>query len=81
MNLIPQIPDPRHPDMSPEAIDRRLRHLSQLYRLGMSLREVKWLGPANVSAPPVTPRPADSEPQTPGIEQSAQSVLPAPGCQ
>ena len=62
MTLQPQIPDPRHPDMSPEAIDRRLRHLSQLYRLGMVLREVKWLGPAIASAPPASSCPAGSEP-------------------
>ena len=51
MTLPPQIPDPRHPDMSPEAIDRRLKHLSQLYRLGMALRDVKWHGTTNASAP------------------------------
>ena len=39
------IPDPKHPDMSPEAIDQRLRDLSQIYKLGMSLRDAKWLGP------------------------------------
>lgn len=39
--------DPKHPDMSPEAIDRRLRELSQIYKLGMSLRGAKWLGPVN----------------------------------
>ena len=48
MTLPPQIPDPRRPDMSPKAIDSRLKHLSQLYRLGMSLRDVKWHGPVNV---------------------------------
>ncbi len=30
--------------MSPEAIDRRLRKLSQLRRFGMSLQEARWLG-------------------------------------
>ena len=38
-------PDPKHPDMSPEAIDQRLRDLAQIYKLGMSLRDAKWLGP------------------------------------
>lgn len=31
-------------DMSAEAIDQRLRDLAQLYRLGMSLRDVKLVG-------------------------------------
>ncbi len=33
-------------DMSPEAIDQRLRDLAQLYKLGMSLRDVKLVGKA-----------------------------------
>ena len=33
-------------DMSPEAIDQRLRDLGQLYKLGMSLRDSKPLGRA-----------------------------------
>lgn len=33
-------------DMSPEAIDRRLRELGQLYKLGMSIRQAKYLGKA-----------------------------------
>ncbi len=28
-------------DMSPEAIDRRLRNVSQLYKLGMAIREAR----------------------------------------
>lgn len=32
-------------DMSPAAVDRRLRTVAQLYRLGMALRDVLWLGP------------------------------------
>jgi len=31
-------------DMSPEAIDRRLRDLGQLYKLGMAIREAKHIG-------------------------------------
>jgi hypothetical protein len=31
-------------DMSPEAIDRRLRELAGLYRLGMSLQGARRLG-------------------------------------
>lgn len=43
-------PDPRpeargRPDMSPEAIDRRLCELAQLHRLGVSLRAGRWVGP------------------------------------
>ncbi|MCP4656970.1 MAG: hypothetical protein GY856_16285 [bacterium] len=33
-------------DMSPEAIDRRLRTLSGLYQLAMSFKDIKWLGKA-----------------------------------
>ena len=31
-------------DMSSEAIDRRLRELSQLYELGLEIRGAHWLG-------------------------------------
>ena len=31
-------------DMSPEAIDRRLRELGQLYELGIEIRTARWLG-------------------------------------
>ncbi len=30
--------------MSPEAIDRRLRELGQLYELGIEIRTARWLG-------------------------------------
>lgn len=32
-------------DMSPEAIDRRFRELSQLYQFAVSLKDFKVLGP------------------------------------
>ena len=35
---------PSRVDMSPEAIDRRLRELGQLYKLGMSLQKAKKIG-------------------------------------
>jgi len=43
--------------MSPEAIDRRLRELGQLYRLGMSLQKARRIGkvgepPRTAEAPP-----------------------------
>jgi len=31
-------------DMSPEAIDRRLRELGELYKLGIAIREAKHIG-------------------------------------
>jgi hypothetical protein len=37
-------------DMSPEAIDKRLRDVGQLYRLGMSLKSAKLIGPVNGNA-------------------------------
>ena len=37
------IEETRHVDMSPAAVDQRLRDLGQLYRLGMSLRGIKPL--------------------------------------
>ena len=30
--------------MSPEAIDRRLRELGQLYELGIEIQTARWLG-------------------------------------
>jgi hypothetical protein len=33
-------------DMSPEAIDRRLRELGQLYKLGMAIQKAKYIGKA-----------------------------------
>lgn len=39
--------NPEHPpkvDMSPQAIDRRLRELGQLYELGMSLQKARRIG-------------------------------------
>ena len=49
MNLTPRTEtrERRVVDMSPEAIDRRLRTLSDLHRLGMSLKSVRWLGKVN----------------------------------
>jgi hypothetical protein len=35
---------PAKVDMSPEAIDRRLRKLAQLYRLGLSLSKARRIG-------------------------------------
>lgn len=37
-------PPTKRVDMSPEAVDQRLRDLGQLYRLVMSLRGIKPLG-------------------------------------
>lgn len=52
MNSTSIAADPLRVDMSPEAIDRRLRDVAQLCRLGMALRDVKWLGP--VVVPPLS---------------------------
>ena len=40
------MPESLEVDMSPEAIDRRLRESSQLRRLGLSFRDVRDLGRA-----------------------------------
>jgi len=37
-------------DMSPEAIDRRLRELSDLYDFGKELKKIRHLGPVNPEA-------------------------------
>lgn len=37
-------PARRTVDMSPEAIDQRLRELGQLYELGVEIRSAQWLG-------------------------------------
>ena len=42
----------RRIDMSPEAIDQRLRDVAQIYKLGMSLRDTRWLGPVNGQSTP-----------------------------
>jgi hypothetical protein len=34
----------RMPDMSPEAIDQRIREVAQLYELGISIQSAKKLG-------------------------------------
>ena len=44
----PDRPDPIRAfevDMSPEAIDQRLRELGQLYELGKTFRDVRYIGP------------------------------------
>ena len=51
------ISDPRHPDMSPAAIDQRLRELAQIYKLGMSLRDAQWLGPVEAAPQNIGPLP------------------------
>ena len=33
-------------DMSPEAIDRRLRTVSELYQFATTMKNIKWLGKA-----------------------------------
>lgn len=33
-------------DMSPEAIDRRLRTVSELYQFATTVKNIKWLGKA-----------------------------------
>jgi hypothetical protein len=40
-------------DMSPEAIDRRLRELDQLYELGSSLQRAKKIGKVASPPPPI----------------------------
>lgn len=50
MNPLDEHTNRAHPDMSPAAIDKRLRDLAQIYKLGMSLRNAKWLGPVNPSS-------------------------------
>lgn len=39
-------------DMSPEAIDRRLRDLGQLYRVGRELANARYLGKVSDPAEP-----------------------------
>lgn len=55
-------PSARQVDMSAEAIDRRLRDLAQLYKLGMSLRDIKLVGKAtDVRGEADADGPSDSE--------------------
>ena len=39
--------DPKHPDMSSEAIEERLREMAQLYKLGMALKNPTWIWRGN----------------------------------
>ena len=41
--------DPKNPDMSPEAIEARLREVSRLYKLGMALRNPTWIWRGNIT--------------------------------
>jgi hypothetical protein len=45
-------PKRANPDMSPEALDRRLRDVGQLYKLGIALREARPLGKVEEQAQP-----------------------------
>ena len=51
MKPVPPLADSPHTDMSPEAIDQRLRDLAQIYKLGMSLKGAQWLGPVEGQEP------------------------------
>ena len=60
MKPVAPLADCPHTDMSPEAIDQRLRDLAQIYKLGMSLRGAQWLGPVNGQEPASVPTSADT---------------------
>jgi hypothetical protein len=45
-----EFPDPKHPDMSPEAILERLRMVEALRRLGVALKEAGERGPIDFPA-------------------------------
>jgi hypothetical protein len=47
---------PSKVDMSPEAIDRRLRELGQLYKLGISLQKAKKIGKVGDQPRSIEPR-------------------------
>ena len=46
--------DPKNPDMSPEAIDERLREVGRLYKLGMALRNPTWIWRGNITEAQIT---------------------------
>ncbi|MBC8114266.1 MAG: hypothetical protein H7062_07810 [Candidatus Saccharimonas sp.] len=52
--------DPKHPDMSPEAIDDRLRELGRLYKLGMALKNPTWVWRGNIAESEAATRQGDS---------------------
>ena len=49
MKPITDTHDPKNPDMSPEAIDERLREVGRLYKLGMALRNPTWVWRGNIT--------------------------------
>ncbi|MCX7407714.1 MAG: hypothetical protein NTZ32_06475 [Planctomycetales bacterium] len=49
MKPITDAHNPKNPDMSPEAIDERLREVARLYKLGMALRNPTWVWRGNIT--------------------------------
>ena len=49
MKPITDTHDPKNPDMSPEAIDERLREVGRLYKLGRALRNPTWVCRGNIT--------------------------------
>lgn len=49
MKPITETHNPKNPDMSPEAIDERLREVARLYKLGMALRNPTWVWRGNIT--------------------------------
>lgn len=54
------------PDMSPDAIDLRIKELAQLWKLAMSLQTARLLGPVSEEGPAQTGASSTSRPATPG---------------
>ena len=65
-------------DMSPAAIDRRLRELGQLFKLGIALREARWLGGLKDDAAEPCHR-EDREGSAPGPHGDGSGASPTPG--
>lgn len=56
MKPLLELHDPKHPDMSPEAIEARLREVGRLHKLGMALQNPTWIWRGNITEAQVAAR-------------------------
>ena len=70
MKPLTETHDPKNPDMSPEAIDERLREVGRLYKLGMALRNPTWIWRGNITEAEVAAR------QSAALESMTNELTP-----
>lgn len=70
MKKLTETHDPKNPDMSPEAIDERLREVGRLYKLGMALRNPTWIWRGNITEAEAAAR------QSAALESTTNELTP-----